>query len=156
MEDDIEHDIEDDFDDTVLRGLQRYVRLVSQAMGLRGECSYFPAGEIASAYIALDGRFSRCPDRDVALLWDENQGWSAAIETHSEEDLLVVAHLGQDLLPLPKAVAAWAAGLFDPHHETDHIGHVGERPGRADADEIRHRLAAYARPVYATTPPEGA
>jgi hypothetical protein len=94
-------DMELDFDDTALRGLQRYVGLVSQASALSGECWWVQADDLACAYIALDGRFSCCPDRDVALLWDESQGWSAATETHGGEDLLVVAHLGQDLLPPP-------------------------------------------------------
>jgi hypothetical protein len=144
-----------DFDDSVLRGLHRYVRLVSEALGLRGECWYAQADEVASAYIALDGRLSRFPDHDVALLWDENQGWSTAVETDSGEDLLVVARLGQDLLPPPATVAAWVGGLFDPHRDAHHIGQVRERPGRADADKIRHRLAAFTGPLLATTPPDG-
>jgi hypothetical protein len=39
--------------------------------------------------------------------------------------------------------------------KSTHIGHVHERPSRAETDKIRHRLAAYARPVYVTTPTEG-
>jgi hypothetical protein len=133
-----------DFDDSVVRGLHRYVHLVSQALGIHGECWYVQADGPASAYIALDGRLRRFPDRDVALLWDENQGWSAAIETHSGEDLLVVAYLGKDLLPPPETVAAWTRRLF----EADQPGHVDARPDRAGADKIRHRLAAYLSPAF--------
>lgn len=33
----------------------------------------------ANAYVALDERLPGFPDHDVALLWDERSGWSAAI-----------------------------------------------------------------------------
>ncbi|WP_311771488.1 DUF6292 family protein [Actinophytocola algeriensis] len=48
----------------------------------------------------------------MALLWEERHGWSAAIETHSGEDLLVVAYLGRDVLPAPAVVAAWVRDLL--------------------------------------------
>ena len=101
-----------DFDDSLVRGLERYVRLVRQALGLSGECSYVHVDDVATAYIALDGRLRDFPDRDVALLWDERRGWSAAIETHSGEDLLVVAYLDGDVQPSPRRVAAWTSDLF--------------------------------------------
>ncbi|HEX6355698.1 DUF6292 family protein [Actinophytocola sp.] len=104
--------IELDFDDTAVRGLHEYVRRVSEALGLRGAGWYVHADEPASAYVALDGRLSRFPDRDVALLWEETRGWSAAIETHSGEDLLAVAHLDHDAVPSPETVAAWVRELF--------------------------------------------
>jgi uncharacterized protein DUF6292 len=100
-----------DFDDSVVRGLRRYVRLVSRALGLPGEGS-FMTDEPLSAYIALNGRLARYPDRDVALLWEETRGWSAAVESRGGVDLLVVAHLGQDVSPPPESVAAWVRGLF--------------------------------------------
>jgi hypothetical protein len=132
-----------DFDDSVTRGLHRYVRLVSQALGLRGECSYIQAD---SAYIALDGRLNRFPDHDVALLWEETRGWSAAIETHSGEDLVVVARLGQDLLPPPETVASWTRGLF--HHDPAPAGNLDERPEPANVDRMRQRLAAYVDGIH--------
>jgi hypothetical protein len=130
-----------DFDDSVTRGLQRYVRLVSRALGLRGPCSYIQSDEPLSAYIALDGRFPRFPDRDVALLWDEHAGWSAAIETHSGEDLLVVAYLGDELLPPPDTVAAWVRGLF--RRDLLPVRRLDEHATRANADSMRQRLSAY-------------
>lgn len=101
-----------DFDDSVVRGLARYVRLVTKALELRGDCSFVHAGAPANAYIALDGRFPHFPGRDVALLWDEQHGWSAAVETPSGPDMQVVAHLGGDVLPPPGEVAVWAGRLF--------------------------------------------
>jgi hypothetical protein len=134
------------FDDDVVRGLRRYVQLVSQALGLRGECSYLHTGEPASAYIALDGELEDFPDRDVALLWNETHGWSAAIETHRGQDLLIVAHLGQDVLPPPETVAAWTKRLF---HQN--LGQVGWRPNPPSGD-VRRRLATYAGPAFVATP----
>ena len=100
-----------DFDDTVLLGLHGYVRSVCRALGLRGECSYVQGDAPVSAYVALDERLRRFPDHDVALVWDEHHGWSAAIETHSGDELPVVAALGRDLLPAPETVAAWALAV---------------------------------------------
>lgn len=128
-----------DFDDTVLLGLNGYVRSVCRALGLRGESSYVQADGPLSAYIALDERLRRFPDHDVALLWDEHHGWSAAIETHSGGELPVVAVLGRDLVPPPHTVATWARDLF---LVPDHTVH-GERPVLAGADTLRHHLSAY-------------
>jgi uncharacterized protein DUF6292 len=104
--------VELDFDDTVTRGLHRYVRLVSHSVGLRGEGSYVQADEVAHAYIALDGSLPSFPDHDVALLWDEATGWSAAVERHSGGELTVVARLAGDVRPPPETVAEWVRGLF--------------------------------------------
>jgi hypothetical protein len=136
-----------DFDDSVARALRGYVRMVRQALGLRGECSYVQDDGPASAYIALDGRLSRFPGRDVALLWDERHGWSLAIETHSGEELFTVARLAQDVLPSPDTVAAWVRRQFLSEPETEHGEH---RPASVDADTMRDRLAAYVVPVQVT------
>lgn len=132
-----------DFDDSLLRGLRRYVRLVTQALGLRGECSYVQADETACAYIALDGRLSRFPDRDIALLWDEKHGWSAAIEAHSGEDPLAVAYLEHDVLPPPAAVAKWTENLFHPDHSPEPAEPAGRPPLFENTEDLLPRLAAY-------------
>jgi hypothetical protein len=138
-----------DFDDSVVRGLRRYIRQVGEALGLRGECSYVQADESACAYLALDGRLRRFPDRDVALLWDEQHGWAAAIETHSGADLMVVAYLGEDLLPSPQAVATWVRTVFDTEHPAVHKGHDGTSPATGGHD-VRARLTAYANRRFGT------
>lgn len=144
--------MEFDFDDSVARGLHRYVRRVARTLGIRGECWCVDGEEPFSAYIALDGRLRRFADRDVALLWDENQGWSVAIETHSGEDLLVVTHFGHDLLPTPETLAVWVQSHFNPASPTGQRAHAGEHPSRAGAAQVRRRLATYARPSFTTTP----
>jgi hypothetical protein len=105
-----------DFDDTVLRELRDYVLRVTQALGLRGECSYVHADgqseDGASAYIALDGRLANFPGQDVALLWDEHAGWSVAVETRSGVDLQVVARLDAAVMPPPAEVAVAVREVF--------------------------------------------
>jgi uncharacterized protein DUF6292 len=130
-----------DFDDSVARGLHRYVRLVCQALGLRGTSSYIQSDEPLSAYVALDGRFGGFPDHDVALLWEESRGWSAAVETSGGEDLRVVATLGGDVLPPPDTVASWTHDLFQRDLVPE--GNRVERPVLANPDTMRKRLAAY-------------
>jgi uncharacterized protein DUF6292 len=135
-----------DFDDSLARGLHRYVRTVSRALGLRGDCSCVQAEEPISAYIPLDGRFSRFPDRDVALLWEESRGWSAAVESGGGDDLHVVACLGQELLPPPETVASWTRRLFQSHQPVGLVVDRDEEPGHRDAATMRERLATYEFP----------
>ena len=130
-----------DFDDRVARGLQHYILQVRLALGLRGECSYSQADEPASAYIALDDRLDAYPDRDVALLWDERLGWSAALEDHRSSDLLVVAYFGQTVLPPPAEVAKWTANLF---HVLPDDGGQAQPPHIPRTDDVRQLLTTYA------------
>ncbi|MFI9817759.1 DUF6292 family protein [Saccharothrix variisporea] len=100
-----------DFDDTTARELRRYVERVGDALDLAGECWCCDAGPPATAYLALEGRLPSHPDRDVALVWDERQGWSVAVETGCGEDLLVVVGL-PGLVPRPEVVARFVARLL--------------------------------------------
>jgi hypothetical protein len=127
-----------DFDDSVVRGLRGYVRLVSMALGLRGESSSVQGEPVMSAYIAVDGRLSDFPDGDVALLWDERHGWSAGIETHSGADVRVVASLGPDVLPPPETVAAWVRELFRSQGEA-----IRAETRPQPSGSVRKRLAGY-------------
>lgn len=133
--------LELDFDDSVTRGLHRYVQLVTRAVGLRGDCSYVQVDEVAHAYVALDGSLPPFPDHDVALLWDEAHGWSAAVEQRSDREPRVVARLPGDVLPPPEAVAVWVRRLFRQHHT------VESTEPNPRAGDVRQRLAAYADPT---------
>ncbi|MCS7477642.1 DUF6292 family protein [Umezawaea endophytica] len=106
-----------DFDDTARLGLRRYVRLVTEALGMTGESSYIEAGTPAQAYLAVDGWVEDFPDRDVALLWSDEDGWSAAVETRNGEDLFVVARMGGEPTPPPHAVAQWATAFLNDERE---------------------------------------
>ncbi|MBW4716751.1 DUF6292 family protein [Saccharothrix obliqua] len=101
-----------DFDDVAARSLREYVRRVTAALGLNGESSYVDTGSPLSAYLALDGHLPERPGRDVALLWDELHGWSAAVETDGGTDLVPHARLEGDIQPPPHVVAAWARSVL--------------------------------------------
>ena len=106
--------MEPDFDDSGLRTLRDYIHRVTMAMGLRCDCACVLTERPVSVYLAVDGHLSGYPERDAALLWDENSGWSAAVETYSGEDLLVVADMGGEVWPAPSQVASWADRLLKP------------------------------------------
>ncbi|QWF77768.1 DUF6292 family protein [Amycolatopsis sp. CA-230715] len=91
--------------------LREYVHRVSVAIGVGWESCAVDTSSPATGYIAVDWRLPGHADRDVAVLWDETQGWSVAIETHSGEDLIVVALLGGSLTPDPSAVADFLADV---------------------------------------------
>ncbi|WP_020658850.1 DUF6292 family protein [Amycolatopsis benzoatilytica] len=90
----------------LLCGMSAYLEAVSTAAGVGPESCTLDLDRPMSAYIALDGELPAHPGRDTALVWDERHGWSFTIETHSGEDLLVVAYLGE-LVPSPGRVRAF-------------------------------------------------
>jgi hypothetical protein len=93
--------------------LRSYLRAVGDELGVGLESATIDHDTPVSAYLALDTRLPRCPDRDVALLWDEEHGWAIAKETHSGEDLLVLAYLGgPTITPSPKRVARFVDALY--------------------------------------------
>ncbi|GAA1341065.1 hypothetical protein GCM10009660_27020 [Catellatospora bangladeshensis] len=104
--------VDEEFDDAVARELRRYIKRVTAALGLGGESSYVDAGPPANAYLALEGRLPSFPDQDVALLWDEEYGWSAAIEAPVVGQDRVVAYLHGRPVPPPAEVARFAQGLL--------------------------------------------
>jgi Family of unknown function (DUF6292) len=124
------------------RALHRYTGLVCEALGQTGDAFWVHTESPATGYIPLDARVPAFPNRDLALLWDERHGWSAAIETASGEDLIVLSYLGGDILPPPRVVAMFADDLV-----------AGNGPGQAeppafreadDTDDLVDRLAQYA------------
>lgn len=100
-------------DDTFDRGLRAYVTAVARALGVGEESTTVDTTAPASAYLALDGTLPAHPDRELALLWDERHGWSAAVETASGEDLVVIRHLdpAHGALPAPRVVARFVEAL---------------------------------------------
>jgi hypothetical protein len=111
MDRDVIIDFDIDFDDSAARRVRRYVREVVVGLGLRGDSSMVETEPRAGAYVALDGRLPDFPDHDVALLWNELTGWSAAVEDRLGE-LVEIARLGGDPLPASAVVVEWVRGLF--------------------------------------------
>ncbi|MGW3966524.1 DUF6292 family protein [Amycolatopsis sp. NPDC005003] len=125
-----------DRDHGLRSGLTGYLAAVSAAAGVGEESCTVDLDAPASAYIALDVRLARHPGRDMALLWDERHGWAFAMETHSGEDLLVLAYLGGELVPSPARVRGFVAairsagGTSAPPVPPDLRGGRGELLGR--------------------------
>lgn len=133
------------FEHAPARGLRRYVWLVAQELGLRGSSYYLQLDTPLSAYVALDHRLPGLPTRDLALTWDERDGWTLAMEAACGEDLLPLAHLHTDPLPVPAMVAAFA------RRPVTGRGAVLPRQ-RGDTSGILDRLAAYALPPAGEEP----
>ncbi|MFI5613668.1 DUF6292 family protein [Amycolatopsis sp. NPDC051903] len=99
------------------RALRGYLGRVAAAAGVGPESCTVDLDVPVSAYVALDRRLERFPDRDLALLWDEVHGWSAAIEASCGEDLIVLAYLEHDdVLADPEDVARFLAALREGDH----------------------------------------
>jgi hypothetical protein len=93
------------------RGLRRYLREVCRAVGVGPEASCWELDERTTAYIAVDGRLPGYPHHDLALIWDEENGWAAALETSSGDDMIILCYLGLDVLPPPSVIARFLAAL---------------------------------------------
>jgi hypothetical protein len=109
---------------------------VAEALGCTGEAYWVQTEEPVSAYLPLEEHFYGFPDRDAALLWNPEHGWSAVVD---EPEPLVIAYLDA-LLPEPAAVATFVADLV--------AGRGAGRPEppsfRCPSDVLRTELAAQA------------
>jgi hypothetical protein len=92
-------------------GLRGYLAAVATGLGVGLESCAIDSLSPAAAYIALDGRVRRFPERDLALLWEERLGWSVAVETPSDGDLIVLTYHGGDLVPPPSEIGAFVAAV---------------------------------------------
>jgi hypothetical protein len=93
------------------RRLRGYLGAVARAVGVGLESCTLDAGTPASAYIALDWRLGRFPAHDLALVWDEVHGWAAAVEDNGGEAATVLAYLGDEVFPEPRAVVRFLAAV---------------------------------------------
>lgn len=107
-------------------GLRRYLELVGAAAGAGPDLVVWTMDVPATAYIPLEGRLPGFSELDVALVWDEQVGWAAAIEVDSGYDLIEVSYLAGDVLPAPPAVGRFVTALV-----------AGGRPGRPDRVVLR-------------------
>jgi uncharacterized protein DUF6292 len=131
------------------RGLREYVRSVADALELPAEAYCVQPDPPADAYLALRRRVVSFPDRDAALIWDENHGWALAVEARCGEDLIVTGYFGDDIVPPPEAVVRFVrracegaeTGAFEPPASS------GRR-----CDDVRRRFEAYADLLPASRP----
>jgi hypothetical protein len=116
---DFDVDIEHNFS----RGLHGYLSAVTSALGIGLESCTVDLDLPASAYVALDMRLDRFPGRDLALLWNERNGWSVAVETHRGEDLIALSYLGgAEVVPQPREVAKFLAAVLAGDHTVGQPG----------------------------------
>ena len=133
-------DLDLDFDDTEVRRVRRYVREVVAGLGLRGDSSFVETQPRAGAYVALDGRLPDFPDHDVALLWNEWNGWSAAGEGCGSPFMRSTS-TSSPMRSSTAAVVSWVKGLLHgvspvvrsrPRWSVRPAPRVPECPGRSD------------------------
>jgi hypothetical protein len=89
-------------------GLHEYLRQVAEACGCSGEAFSVQHEPQFSGYLPLETRVPAFPEVDVALVWDERTGWSAVLETTTNE-LVTLTYLTTELVPAPAVVAAFAS-----------------------------------------------
>jgi hypothetical protein len=108
------HDIADndwlDTESTRARWLRSYVDAVARELGIGLESAVIDPGPPASAYLALDVR-QPGTDHDLALLWDEQHGWSMVAETNSTTQLRTLSRLHDDVAARPEVVAGFVRHL---------------------------------------------
>ncbi|HEV2779983.1 MAG TPA: DUF6292 family protein [Actinophytocola sp.] len=126
------------------RGLHNYLRQVCRALGIGPEACCWDVDDRATAYVALDGRLPGYPNHDLALVWDEENGWAAALETATGDDIIVLCYLGWDVLPPPGVLVDFVEALRADGY-----------PGQPDPPALRaafvddgfyDRLSAYLEP----------
>ncbi|MEV6879403.1 DUF6292 family protein [Amycolatopsis sp. NPDC051128] len=122
------------------RGLRHY--LLAVAKKLDAPAWFCEVDVPASAYLALEGRLTRFPDHETALLWDERDGWAAAVETATGEDVVILAYLGGDVLPAPDTVVKFVGDLYGEGYPGQPDPPDIRRPGTSDGFD--ERLAVYA------------
>jgi Family of unknown function (DUF6292) len=123
------------------RGLAGYVHAVAVALRVPAEATGFEISDTVTAYLGLAERWTRCPGRDLMLVWNRRDGWHVAVETDPTEAPLVVGYLdGPDILPEPAVVARFVAGLLDGTRP------AGSRPAHPtlSAADLATRLSRYA------------
>lgn len=139
-----------DRDHDLRSGLTGYVAAVGAAVGVGAESCTVDLDDLVSAYVALDMRLPRHPRRDNALVWDERHGWAFAVETHSGEDLLVLAYLGGELVPAPDRVRGFVAAI----RAAGGVRGAAVPPDlRGDHADLLARLLRHRRDRWATTLP---
>jgi hypothetical protein len=134
-----------DIEQNFARGLSDYLDAVSSKLGIGLESCAVDLDVPASAYVALDWRLSGFPHLDLALLWDEQHGWAAAVEAPRGEELTELAYLGgTEIVPDPRHVVRFLAAL---RAGDDTLGQR-DTPGfreAGDHEELLEQLARYRR-----------
>ncbi|WP_020500783.1 DUF6292 family protein [Sciscionella marina] len=120
--------------------LRSYVHRVAAGFGLGPDATCCEIAERANAYIALADPVPHRPDREAALIWDQQHGWAFGIETNSGEDLLVLAYHTEALLPEPDAVVTFVKTVCT---EPEHYPTPADPPQFTTTEELTTQLLSY-------------
>lgn len=91
------------------QALARYVVAVADAVGVQRKVALWEVAEEATAYLPLPGR--GCDD--LMLVWNARTGWSVAVEPQSCGQAVVLARLGDPVVPEPRQVAEFVTAAVD-------------------------------------------
>ncbi|MGK3201115.1 DUF6292 family protein [Amycolatopsis sp. MEPSY49] len=130
---------------TLERALGEYVRAVAAAVGVPDESTTVEISDTATAYLGLPRRWPGRPDHDVMLVWNEQRGWSLAVETDPAAPPIVLAHQGDDVVLAPEAVARFVA-------DTAAGRPAGPVPAGPVIDVTRRSLAERLKPYLRDAP----
>jgi hypothetical protein len=123
------------------RGLAGYLHAVAEVVGVPVDGTSYEVSDTATAYLALVGRASDRPDRDLMLVWGEHDGWTVSVETEPLEPPIRLARLGGDNpVPEPRMVARFVTEVLAGHRGAARPAKPCGRAGLAE------RLASYAVP----------
>ncbi|HEX4252804.1 MAG TPA: DUF6292 family protein [Pseudonocardia sp.] len=125
------------------QGLRHYVLAVADGLGVRPSAVGHVPRPRAGAYLALRERLPDFAGREVAVVWDAHHGWGLGVETSSGEDLIMLAYLGEDVLPEPDEVVAFVRTLLRGQ------GAGQLKPPIVRSCDLRARLASYLPPELA-------
>ncbi|KAA0019459.1 DUF6292 family protein [Antrihabitans cavernicola] len=93
-----------------------YVESIAAAVGSGTEHCYCSPCK-REAYVVVCTRSENAfPGREVALIWDADNGWGLAVETYSGEDMILLGRTDAEPMPTPDTVAALCADLLDAPH----------------------------------------
>jgi hypothetical protein len=121
-------------------GLDGYLKSVATTVHVPANAVWSDIRPPATAYLPLSHRSPERPDHDLLLVWGEQDGWLIAADTAPIEQPIVLAYLGQDVLPRPDTVSRFVADMI-----------AGRHPGQLQPPGFRNvgdpdlavRLAAY-------------
>jgi hypothetical protein len=99
------------------RGMAGYLQAVATALKVPADATGFEISDTITAYLGLPDRIADCPNHDLMLVWNEQDGWLVAAEYRPTEPLKVIGYLGgQNILPHPYTVAQFVVHLLSGHH----------------------------------------
>lgn len=100
-----------DGDGIAQASLEGYFAAVCAEVGISPKSGWCEVERPSNAYLAVDEHDPSHPDHDLALMWDEENGWAAVAETNAAHDIQVLRYLGGQVVPEPRVVGEFLADV---------------------------------------------